>query len=62
MSMTDPIADFLPRVRNGITPGYTGCRRGAPARWVYMIVGVCANCVGPRAHNGYIPGLTKSSW
>ena len=34
MSMTDPIADFLTRIRNGIMA----------------------------AHEGDVPGLTKSSW
>jgi small subunit ribosomal protein S14 len=41
------------------TRGYTRCRR---ARAVYRKFGVCRICLRELAHNGYIPGMTKSSW
>ena len=41
MSMTDPVADFLTRIRK---------------------FGLCRICLRELAHNGYIPGMTKSSW
>ena len=36
-------------------------RCGRP-RSVYRKFGVCRICLRELAHNGYIPGLTKSSW
>jgi small subunit ribosomal protein S14 len=29
---------------------------------VYRKFGVCRICLGELAHNGYVPGMTKSSW
>ena len=55
------------RVRQQRTPkyktrGYTRCRRCGRARSVYRKFGVCRICLRELAHNGYIPGMTKSSW
>ena len=44
------------------TRGYTRCRRCGRARAVYRKFGVCRICLRELAHNGYIPGMTKSSW
>ena len=55
------------RVRQQRTPkfktrGYTRCRRCGRSRSVYRKFGVCRICLRELAHNGYIPGMTKSSW
>ena len=55
------------RVRQQRTPkyktrGYTRCRRCGRARAVYRKFGLCRICLRELAHNGYIPGMTKSSW
>jgi small subunit ribosomal protein S14 len=44
------------------TRGYTRCRRCGRARAVYRKFGICRICLRKLAHNGYIPGMTKSSW
>ena len=44
------------------TRAYTRCRRCGRARAVYRKFGVCRICLRELAHNGYIPGMTKSSW
>ena len=44
------------------TREYTRCRRCGRARSVYRKFGVCRICLRELAHNGYIPGMTKSSW
>ena len=80
MSMTDPVADFLTRIRNGImaaheeveipasrpakfkTRAYTRCRKCGRPRAVYRKFGLCRICLREMAHEGYIPGMTKSSW
>jgi small subunit ribosomal protein S14 len=41
---------------------YTRCRRCGRARAVYRKFGICRICLRELAHNGYIPGMTKSSW
>ena len=44
-------------------PGATRrCRRCGRSRSVYRKFGVCRICLRELAHNGYIPGMTKSSW
>ena len=50
MSMTDPIADFLTRIRNGIMAAHETVEIPASRLKREM------------AHEGYVPGLTKSSW
>ena len=41
---------------------YSRCRRGGRPRAVYRKFGICRICLRELAHNGYIPGMTKSSW
>ena len=40
---------------------YTRCRRCGRARAVYRKFGLCRICLREMAHNGYIPGMTKSA-
>ncbi len=44
------------------TRDYTRCRRCGRCRAVYGKLGVCRICLRELAHNGFIPGMTKSSW
>ena len=77
MTMTDPIADFLTRIRNGLAAdhdsvaiphsrfkvrAYTRCSRCGRPRAVYRKFGICRICLRDLAHQGVIPGMTKSSW
>lgn len=41
---------------------YTRCRRCGRPRAVYKRFGLCRLCFREMAHNGEIPGITKSSW
>ena len=41
---------------------YTRCRRCGRARSVYRKFGLCRICLRELAHQGFIPGMTKSSW
>jgi small subunit ribosomal protein S14 len=41
---------------------YTRCVRCGRARAVYRRFGLCRLCFRQMAHNGQIPGITKSSW
>ena len=45
------------KVRN-----YTRCNRCGRPRAVYRKFGLCRICLREAAHEGYIPGMTKSSW
>ena len=45
------------RVRN-----YTRCRRCGRPRAVFRKFGLCRICLRELAHQGVIPGMTKSSW
>ena len=45
------------KVRN-----YTRCRRCGRPRAVYRKFGLCRICLREAAHEGYVPGMTKSSW
>ena len=38
------------------------CNLCGRARAVYRKFGICRICLRELAHNGYIPGMTKSSW
>lgn len=38
------------------------CRLCGRARGVYRDFGLCRLCLRKMAHDGLIPGLTKSSW
>ena len=44
------------------TRAYTRCNRCGRPRAVYRKFGVCRICLRELAHNGQIPGMTKSSW
>ena len=41
---------------------YTRCRKCGRARSVFRKFGVCRMCLRQMAHNGELPGVTKSSW
>ena len=41
---------------------YTRCQRCGRPRAVYRKFGLCRICLRELAHNGYVPGMTKSSW
>ena len=45
------------RVRN-----YTRCNRCGRPRTVFRKFGLCRICLRELAHQGVIPGMTKSSW
>jgi small subunit ribosomal protein S14 len=45
------------RVRN-----YTRCNRCGRPRAVLKKLGLCRICLRELAHQGVIPGMTKSSW
>jgi len=77
MSMTDPIADLLTRIRNAIAADhefaeipaskfksreYNRCRRCGRPRGYFRKFGLCRICLREAAHEGYVPGMTKSSW
>ncbi len=44
------------------TRAYTRCHRCGRARAVYRKFGLCRIFLREMAHNGQIPGMTKSSW
>ena len=44
------------------TREYTRCRKCGRARSVYRKFGICRICLRTLAHEGYIPGMTQSSW
>ena len=41
---------------------YNRCRRCGRPRAYYRKFGLCRICLRDAAHEGYIPGMTKSSW
>jgi len=41
---------------------YTRCLRCGRSRAVYRKFGLCRICLRELAHQGMIPGMTKSSW
>ena len=41
---------------------YTRCNRCGRPRAVYRKFGLCRICLRTLAHQGSIPGMTKSSW
>ena len=41
---------------------YTRCNRCGRPRAVFRKFGVCRICLRELAHQGAIPGMTKSSW
>lgn len=44
------------------TRGYNRCRRCGRPRGYFRKFGICRICLRELAHEGVIPGLTKSSW
>jgi large subunit ribosomal protein L5 len=44
------------------TRGYNRCRRCGRPRAYYRKFGLCRICLREAAHQGYVPGMTKSSW
>ena len=44
------------------TRNYNRCRRCGRARAFYRKFGLCRICLREVANEGYVPGLTKSSW
>ena len=44
------------------TREYSRCRRCGRPRAVYRKFGLCRICLRALAHQGVIPGMTKSSW
>jgi len=42
--------------------GYNRCKRCGRPRAYFRKFGICRICLRELAHEGYIPGLTKSSW
>ena len=55
------------RVKQARTPkfavrGYTRCQRCGRPHSVFRKFGLCRICLRELAHDGYIPGMTKSSW
>ena len=41
---------------------YTRCQKCGRSRAVYRKFGLCRICLRTLAHQGVIPGMTKSSW
>jgi small subunit ribosomal protein S14 len=41
---------------------YNRCRRCGRPRGYYRKFGLCRICLREAAHEGYVPGMTKSSW
>ena len=44
------------------TRSYSRCNRCGRPRSVYKKFGLCRICLRDLAHEGVIPGMTKSSW
>jgi small subunit ribosomal protein S14 len=44
------------------TRAYSRCNRCGRPRAVYRKFGLCRICLRDLAHDGFIPGMTKSSW
>ena len=44
------------------TQAYTRCNRCGRPRAVFRKFGLCRICLRELAHQGVIPGVTKSSW
>ena len=41
---------------------YSRCNKCGRPRAVFRKFGLCRICLREMAHNGFIPGMTKSSW
>ena len=50
------------RPKKFATREYSRCNRCGRPRAVYRKFGLCRICLRELAHDGAIPGMTKSSW
>jgi small subunit ribosomal protein S14 len=50
------------RVQKYPVRAYSRCNRCGRPRAVFRKFGLCRICLRELAHNGVIPGMTKSSW
>ena len=44
------------------TRNYNRCKRCGRPRAYFRKFGLCRICLRDAAHNGYVPGMSKSSW
>ena len=44
------------------TQEYSRCHRCGRSRAYFRKFGLCRICLREAAHEGYVPGMTKSSW
>jgi small subunit ribosomal protein S14 len=44
------------------TREYNRCRKCGRSRAYFRKFGLCRICLREQAHEGYVPGMTKSSW
>ena len=44
------------------TRNYNRCKRCGRARAYFRKFGLCRICLREQAHEGFVPGMTKSSW
>jgi small subunit ribosomal protein S14 len=44
------------------TRNYNRCKRCGRPRAYFRKFGLCRICLREMAHQGYVPGMTKSSW
>jgi small subunit ribosomal protein S14 len=42
--------------------GYNRCSICGRSRGYFRFFGICRICLREKAHNGQLPGVTKSSW
>ena len=62
MAKTSRRRDRQARPAKFKTRAYCRCNRCGRARSVYRKFGLCRICLREMAHQGQIPGMTKSSW
>ena len=61
MAKTSQVVKAL-RPQKYQTRNYERCKRCGRARSYYRKFGLCRICLRELAHQGFIPGMTKSSW
>ena len=44
------------------TRNYNPCKRCGRSRAYFRKFGLCRICLREQAHEGFVPGMTKSSW
>ena len=64
MTMSDPIADMLTRIRNAkfSTREYSRCKICGRPHGYLRKYGICRICFRELAYKGQIPGVRKASW